>query len=133
MILLDTHVLVWLDSGSPELGAKSRRHLDRALAKDALSVAAISFWEVGTLQRRGRLSLNKELGTWRRELLEAGVVEISMSGNIAVGAAMLEAFHADPADRILVATAVQEGSTLYTSDRRILEWPGPLQAHDASK
>ena len=133
MILLDTHVLVWLDSGSPKLGAKSRRHLDRALDNDALSVAAISFWEVGTLQRKGRLSLSKELGTWRRELLEAGIVEISMSGTIAVGAAMLEAFHADPADRVLVATALQEGLTLYTADRRILEWPGPLQTRDAGE
>ena len=40
-------------------------------------------------------------------------------------------FHADPADRIILATAVLNGLTLITADERILDWPGQLLRHDA--
>lgn len=88
---------------------------------------------MGTLQRKGRLPLAMDLGTWRAELLEAGVVEITVSGDIGVRAATLEGFHADPPDRMIVATALRQGAVLYTADRRILEWPGSVQRCDASE
>jgi len=50
-----------------------------------------------------------------------------------VRSASLRSLHADPADRIIVATALREGATLYTSDRRILDWDGHLQRRDAAR
>ena len=133
LILLDTHALIWLDGGSSRLGQESRRALDRALAEDQLSVSAITFWEVGTLIREGRMSLARDLDTWRSDLLQAGVVEIAVSGDIGTRATTLEDLHADPADRLIVATALREGAVLYTADSRILAWTGPVQRSDASE
>ena len=67
---------------------------------------------------------------WRRENLEQGVVEIPVDGAIAVRAGLLPDLHGDPADRIIIATAL-EGHRLVTGDRRILDWPGNLSRLDA--
>ena len=72
------------------------------------------------------------LDAWRSELLQAGVMEIAVSGDIGARATTLEDFHADPADCLIVATALREGAVLYTADNRILEWTGPVQRSDAS-
>ncbi len=47
MLILDTHVLVWLDEGSPRLGTEALQAINRALASGQLGVASISFWETG--------------------------------------------------------------------------------------
>ena len=55
-----------------------------------------------------------------------------MDGEIGIRAATLPDFHADPADRLIVATAL-EGHRLVTADRRILDWPGQLSRLDATQ
>lgn len=57
MILLDTHVLVWLAEDSAELGRRASRSTDVALGHDEVFVAAISFWEIAMLAAKGRLRL----------------------------------------------------------------------------
>ena len=74
MILLDTHALVWLDRGAPELGPEARKHADAALCDEALAVSAVSFWEIATLCRRGRLQIEQPLGAWRRGLFDMGAL-----------------------------------------------------------
>ena len=125
MILLDTQVMLWLRSGDPKLGEHSRIEIDRAWRSDGVSVSAISFWEVAMLREKGRLFFPEDVGMWRREQIDQGLVEIPVDGDIGVRAADLRAFHGDPADRIIVATALG-GHRLVTADRRILEWPGAL-------
>jgi PIN domain nuclease of toxin-antitoxin system len=132
VILVDTHVLVWLDSGSARLGSQARATFDRALTGDRLAVAAISFWEVGMLVVKGRLSLALDPARWRLELLRAGLIEVAIGGEIALRAATLERFHGDPVDRLIVATALGTGATLYTADTGILDWSGPLLRGDAA-
>ena len=83
--------------------------------------------------RKGRLSLAIDLDVWRSDLLRSGVSEIPVSGDIGARAADLGDFHADPADRLIVATAMRVGADLYTADRRILDWSGPVQRTDASR
>lgn len=133
MILLDTHALLWLESGNERLGARTRRMADRALAEDELCVSAISFWEVAMLAAKGRLALAPSPERLRGELLASGLVEIPLSGEVAIAATKLEAFHGDPADRFLVATAMATSATLVTADARILDWPGRLERHDARR
>lgn len=131
MILFDTHALLWLQSGSERLGARARRLADRALAEDELGVSAVSFWEVAMLAAKERIALARPPEKLREELLASGLVEIPLSGEIAIAATRLEAFHADPADRFIVATAQALSATLVTADSRILDWPGRVRRHDA--
>lgn len=126
MILLDTHALLWLDRDDPALGPASRECIRTAWAGGGLAVSSISFWEVAMLATRGRITLHQAPGSWHLEWLQAGLVEIALDGALALAAVELEAFHADSADRFIVATALARGATLLTADRAILEWPGPL-------
>lgn len=124
MILLDTHVLVWLDMGSTRLGKKALRLIDTALAHDELAVSSMSFWEVAMLTRKGRVELQGEVSGWRKELLGKGVREIPLHGGMAIRAGELPDFHGDPADRMIVATALETSASLVTADERILAWLG---------
>ncbi len=131
MILLDTHVLLWLDRDDPALGPTSRERIGAAWSSGSLAVSAISFWEVTMLAARSRIYLHQSPGSWRLDWLRAGLVEIPLDGAPALAAAELEAYHVDPADRFIVATALARGATLVTADRAILDWPGPLLRHAA--
>jgi len=124
MILLDTHVLVWLDEGNSRLGAQSRDMIDMALSQERLSVSAISFWEIAMLVEKKRLEIKMDLQVWRRELLETGLQEITMHGFLGIQVANLPDFHGDPADRIIVSSALANSATLITADEKILAWQG---------
>ncbi|MFQ5743680.1 MAG: type II toxin-antitoxin system VapC family toxin [Acidobacteriota bacterium] len=130
LTLLDTHVLVWLAAAEPRLGQQARARADEALAADALAVSAISFWEICMLDRKGRIELGQPPQAYRRELLELGLVEMPVTGEVGIAAALLAGFHDDPADRIIAATASLARATLITADQRILDWPGPLIRQD---
>ena len=132
MILVDTHVLVWQEQGEQKMGPQTRRTLERALREGDLAVSAISFWEVGMRVQKGQLDFRLDLNAWRRDLLRQGVVEIPIDGEIAVRAVLLPCLHGDPADRIIVATAL-EGHTLVTGDGPILDWSGDLSRLDARR
>lgn len=131
LILFDTHALIWLDQDHPALGPNANRLADEALASGALAVSAVTLWEAAMLERKGRLDLGVPLVRWRRDLIRRGLVELPMTGAIGIAAAGLDAFHADPADRLIVATALEHRATLVTADRQILEWPGELMRHEA--
>lgn len=132
VILLDTHVMLWLRLGDARLGPGARSAIDRAWRSAELCVSAVSFWEAALLKAKRRIQFPEEVGRWRREQLEQGVVEIPMNGEIGIRAATLPDFHADPADRLIVATAL-EGHRLVTADRRILDWPGQVSRLDAAR
>jgi PIN domain nuclease of toxin-antitoxin system len=133
VILLDTHALVWLIEGNGRLGAKAKSRCDRAHIEGKLAASAISFWELSMLSTRGRATLNRPLEVWRSDLLSAGLVEVALAGDIAIVAGQLGGFDGDPADRIIVATAIRIGATLVTADQRLLDWSGALKRIDASR
>ena len=65
-------------------------------------------------------------------LLNEGLVEVPVDGEIATRAGSLHDMHGDPADRMIVATALA-GHQLVTTDRRILVWSGRLNRLDAAR
>ena len=132
MLLLDTHVLVWLDEASPRLGTEALQAINRALASGQLGVASISFWEIAMLARKRRLDIRIELDVWRFELLQSGLLEIPLQGSTSLRAGQLQEFHGDPADRMIVATAIEHSATLVTADQKILAWGNLHQKIDAS-
>ena len=125
MILLDTHVLVWLLSDDRRIGEQTREAVDRSWASGEAAVSAITFWEVAMLENKRRLSLLADIGAWRASLLDEGLVEIAVDGEVGIRAGLLQDLHGDPADRLIVATALK-GHQLVTADDRLLEWPGQL-------
>ena len=82
------------------------------------------------LRDKGRIRFPDDVLGWRRVLLGQGYIEIPVNGEIAARAGLIPDIHGDPADRIIVATALG-GHQLITSDRKILAWPGQLTRLDA--
>ena len=132
MILLDTHVLVWLDQDNPKLGPRCRTAIDEALAEDDLAVSAISFWEVAMLVAKQRLAIAIALSQWRRDLIAGGIRELPLDGRVGLLAADLE-LHRDPADRFVAATATLNEATLATADQRLLTWQTNVERLDATR
>ena len=129
MLLLDTHVLLWSQFQPELLGAQVRRIIDQSWAGRNVAVSAITFWEVALLLKKRRLDLLQSIadaGVWRQELLSTGLMEIPVDGAIGVLSVNLAYPYGDPADRIIIATAMVGGHQLATADRHILNWPGPL-------
>ncbi len=123
--------MLWLRLGGARLGTGARIEIDQAWQSGEVCVSAISFWEVALLKDRGRIRFSEDVGLWRQEQLNQGVIEIPMDGDIGIRAALLPNFPRDPADRLIVATALAGVHRLVTADRRILDWPGRLARMDA--
>lgn len=123
-LLLDTHVLVWLMFGDAKLGVKAREAIHRACREDGALVSAITPWEIGVLVSKKRIDLYRDLLAWVRDALALpGVTLAPLEPEIAVASTCLPwEMHADPADRILVATARHLGATLVTADGALLEF-----------
>jgi PIN domain nuclease of toxin-antitoxin system len=132
MILLDTYALIWLLLDDQRLGGQTRQIITRAWSDNYVGVSAITFWEIAMLYTKGRLEFLVDIGLWRVSLLNEGLAEVPVDGEIALRAGSLRDLHGDPADRIIVATALT-GHQLVTADQRILEWSGQLNKLDATK
>ena len=129
MILLDTHVLLWLHFRPERLGDEASRLIRQAMENGDVAVSAITFWEITLLRKKRRIDLLQSVddtGRWRRELLANGLREIPVNGDIGISSVNLDFPGDDPADRIIVATALTGDHQLVTEDRLILNWPGPL-------
>ncbi|MCY3591202.1 MAG: type II toxin-antitoxin system VapC family toxin [Acidobacteria bacterium] len=132
MLLLDTHVLLWMVFGNERFGAGARRAADEAVAAGNAAASAISFWEIAMLVAKRRLQIPWAAEALRRYLLDHSLNEIPVDGEIALRAGFLTDLHGDPADRIIVATALG-GHRLVTADRRLLNWPGNIQRLRATR
>jgi PIN domain nuclease of toxin-antitoxin system len=132
VILLDTHAAIWVAIGKG-LGRKSQKIAERALAEDRLAISAFTFWELAMLIVKGRLRSLKSAGEERVKLLGAGIRELPLTGEIAILAAELEGLNADPADRIIAATAIAYDATLMTADDNLLRWRHRLKRQDAEQ
>ena len=131
MILLDTHVLIWLDEANPRLGVSALEKIDQAFHAGEAMVSAISFWEVGMLVRKGRIRMDMDLAVWRNDFLEQGLIEVPVTGDISIRAAGFDDFHGDPADLLIAATAVQNTASLLTADERLLDSKLAIKRLDA--
>lgn len=129
-VILDTHVLLWLDRNDAAIGPQTRSKVEIAWRAGALAVSAITFWEAAMLAERGRITLPVTPERWRMDWLDAGLTEIPIDGHVALLACRLDDFHRDPADRFIVATALDRDAPLLTADRLILDWRGKLPRFD---
>ena len=123
-ILLDTNVLLRLTADSDEVSGRFKEEVESALEGGGVAVSTATFVETTRLHHHGRIDLGCHPTVWRRERLQSGLREIPISGDIAVESVLLmnTGFHNDPADQLIVATAMLAGMRLATSDRRIIGW-----------
>ena len=120
MLMLDTHILIWLDGGSDFLGSRARRVIETAHKSEEIGLATVSFWEIGMLVEQRKLNFEGVLSEWRVNLLNSGFIEIPADGAVSLMAAGLKKFSGDLADRIIVATALAEKASLVTADESLL-------------
>ncbi|MFZ0799478.1 MAG: type II toxin-antitoxin system VapC family toxin [Terriglobales bacterium] len=120
MILLDTHVVVWLAFDQDRLSKKARAAIDDARQNgDGLAICDITLLELAALFRKRRMRLEISLESFLDEV-EARFVVLPISGRAcARSLALPAAYPKDAADRIIGATALVEGLSLLTADREI--------------
>jgi PIN domain nuclease of toxin-antitoxin system len=131
VILLDTHAAIWVTTENSRLGKQSRLILERAFEYDRVVVSAISFWEMAMLAAKHRIDAITSASEHREKILSSRIEEVPITGDVGILAAELD-LHGDPADRLIVATAIVHNATLMTADRTLLRWRHPLRRQDAA-
>lgn len=124
VLLLDTHIWIWLLEGDDRLPRRLIDSLHSAADHAGLWVHPISAWEVAMLSRKGRLKLSRPVGQWIAEATTLPGIQVApVTPALAAEAALLETPGlTDPVDRWLVAAAWTAGVTLVTLDREILRF-----------
>lgn len=125
MILLDTHAWLWFVSNPELLSKKANRVVDSALREEKIFISSISAWEVALLVYNKRLQLTLDVADWiaKSEMLPYFQF-IPVDNAIAIKSVSLpKPLHSDPADRIIIATAISLGASLVTKDKKILNYP----------
>ena len=125
MIVLDTHVWVWWLSDPQKLPARARTAVLEAAGDRAIYISAISAWEIAMLASRGRLTFTMDAQDWIAKSEALPFLHfVPVDNAIAVRSVRLaEPFHSDPADRIIVATAITMGAPIVSSDTKIRKYP----------
>jgi PIN domain nuclease of toxin-antitoxin system len=121
VIVLDTHALIWWVDNPAQLSKAALKALEEAVAKKSVYVSCISSWEIALLVERKRLFLGLDVRDWlaRCEALPF-LTFMPVTTPIAVESVRLPEFpHADPADRIITATALSLGARLVTKDDKL--------------
>ncbi len=118
-LLLDTHVWAWYVAGGGSLPGSLRRILDEDPTK--LWLSPVSIWELGVLERKGRVRLTEPFDDWVRAALDAvPLKDAPLTRGIALRTRSLALRHHDPGDRFLAATALVLGIRLVTTDRELI-------------
>jgi PIN domain nuclease of toxin-antitoxin system len=117
MILLDTHVVVWLALEPAKISKKARSAIEETRQRaEGLAVSDITLLEIATIENKGRIKLNAALEAFLTEV-ETRFIVLPMTGRICANAlALPAAYPKDPADRVIGATALVEGIPLITAD-----------------
>ncbi len=120
-LLLDTHTWIWWLTGQEELSRKERQKIDSLAEKTPPVISDISLWEAQMIYAKGRLQLTIPFSQWLIQATLPDVVQLArLSPDVILKLDNLPSgFHGDPADRIIVATALSLGIPLFTYDRMI--------------
>jgi PIN domain nuclease of toxin-antitoxin system len=120
VILLDTHVLLWLASDPAKLSGKAKAAIqDARRTGQGIAICDITLLELATMANKGRLQLNMTLESLMQEV-EARFTVLPITGRACLRTVSLPGIYPkDPADRIIGATALVEGLALLTADSEI--------------
>jgi PIN domain nuclease of toxin-antitoxin system len=119
VILLDTHVLIWMSSDPRRLSAKARQQIVEARRNTGLAVASITLWELAWLAEKQRVLYSGSVESFVRETISRVAVKSLSPEIVAVAAHMPDSYPKDPSDRLIGSTAIVLGIPLVTADERI--------------
>lgn len=125
MIILDTNVLIWWISTPEKLSKKAGQTIEKEAKDGEILVSSISAWEVYLLIKKDRLKFVTDADSWLEKVESLPFIRFAPVDNqVAALSVKLPDFdNPDPADRMIVATALINGATLVTSDKKILNYP----------
>ena len=125
MIVLDTHAWIWWVSSPEYLSETAKQIIDEAATGKNIFISSISAWEIAILVSRGRLKLTMNPADWVAASEALPFFDfVPVSNSIALKSVQLPGIlHNDPADRIIIATAVSLGAVLVTKDEKIRNYP----------
>jgi PIN domain nuclease of toxin-antitoxin system len=113
-IILDTCALLWLASGNKSLSESAKKQIDHA---SIVYVSAISAWEISLKYEQKQLVLPMDAEKWFSYVIEKHfLVLFPLDVSILFAANRLPPYHKDPADRMIIATAVRENAAVVTAD-----------------
>ena len=116
-VLLDTHAVLWSAEGDDRLGGSAAGLLKNLKAGEAL-ISVITLLEIAMLAKKDRIKLAVSAEEYLRGI-QRNYPPLSISSEIAALAMDLDLPHADPFDRIIVATARHHDLPLLTRDKNI--------------
>lgn len=117
MILLDTHVFIWLGAGSSNLSSRAAREI----SANPLGISSITYLEIGSLVSKKRLEIPCSLSEYLHQItryFELTVLPIRPE-IVEVAFSLPPHVSSDPADRIIAATAIVNDSRLVTKDKNL--------------
>lgn len=119
MVLLDTHIWVWWLGGTDDLTNRERDELDYLASRHQLALSAISLWEVQIRVAKGAIQITMSFDQWIREAARPDLVTvIPIDTNVAIALQDIPVtFQGDPADRLIVASAISRKYELATHDK----------------
>ena len=125
MIVLDTHVWVWFVSNPEFLSKAAQKAIDASMEQKGIFISSISAWEVALLAAKKRLELSIDVADWIGKSEKLPFFHfIPIDNSVAVKSVNLpQPLHKDPADRIIIATAITIGAPLVTKDQKLLHYP----------
>jgi len=121
-LLLDTHVALWLDSGDNRLRESTRKLIENHWRNGGMIfLSAVSAWEIALLVDTGRIDLDVPVASWIERFLDRpGIEAVPLDHRAASRSYRLHHLeHRDPADRLLIATAIELACPLVSYDDRI--------------
>lgn len=120
MILLDTHVVVWLSSAPEKISKTGLNSINSARTEGlGLSIADITLFELALLISRKRIGIKVSVESFLHEV-EARFKVLPINRQVAeVSMQFPKSYPKDPIDRLIGATALVHGLTLVTADNQI--------------